>query len=178
MTTVCPTKSEAPHTTSTYDAFDRTKTATISGTTACGGDARTVTYSYDGLDRQRTSAVSGSSDMPGDPNQTTASIYDGLTTTLVGQTDAATGNNSAPNVHYQLGADGQVMGLRQTVTGPARSVLDTDGHGNVTAQIRVNGATMCTALYDPFGTPVNASTASNTNGVWGLARWRAVCRCR
>jgi RHS repeat-associated protein len=145
----------------TYDDFDRVKQSVISGTTACGGDSRTVAYTYDGLDRQRTVAVTGSTS----GNGTTSSIFDGLTSTLVGQKDATNGANSKPEVLYQLDTGGTAMGMSQTGAGAGKSFLDTDGHGNVVNQVTTADARACAVVYDPFGGSYGAAGGAGTNGM-------------
>jgi RHS repeat-associated protein len=143
-----------------YDAFDRIKTQDQSGAQRCGDGGRSTTYTYDGLDRQRSMAVTG--DSVAAANVTTRNVYDGMTTTMVGQTDAVNGANSAPDIVYQLGADGQAMAYEQSGAGAGKAFLDTDGRGNVTTVVGTDDAVQCAAPLDPFGNPVNpAATGGN-----------------
>lgn len=145
-----------------YDAFDRIKTQDQSGAQRCGSDGgRSTTYTYDGLDRQRSMAVTG--DSVAAANITTRNVYDGMTTTMVGQTDAVNGANSAPDIVYQLGADGQAMAYEQSGAGAGKAFLDTDGRGNVTTVVGTDDAVQCAAPLDPFGNPVNPATTGGND---------------
>ncbi len=147
----------------TYDAFDRTEKQVTSGSASCGNDSRTTRYTYDGLDRQRSMQVTGSS--KAGANRTTRSIYDGLGTEMVGQTEAVNGDRSGPTVLYQLDSGGTAVGYEQTGAGAGKAFLDHDGNGNVTSVVSTGHSLVCGARYDPFGTPVEAATGTETNGV-------------
>ena len=143
-----------------YDAFDRMKTQDRFDKEKCGDEGgRSTTYTYDGLDRQRSAAVTG--DSVSDANITTRSVFDGLTTTVVGQTDAVNGANSAPDVLYQLDAEGKAMAYEQSGAGSGKAFLDTDGRGNVTTVVGTNDSVQCAAVLDPFGNPVDAAASGN-----------------
>ncbi|MFJ9317332.1 RHS repeat-associated core domain-containing protein [Pimelobacter simplex] len=162
--------------TNSYDVFDRVRTVATNGSTDCGSDAKETTYTYDGLDRQRSITVDdlgdGNGTGPGqvDDSGTTKSVYDGLSTSLVGQTDAVNGARTKPEVLYQLDASGNAVGYDQTNVSAGKAFLDTDGNGNITAITTRpgsgSGALACGVVYNPYGTPYDASTsASNPNGV-------------
>ncbi|UUW92399.1 RHS repeat-associated core domain-containing protein [Pimelobacter simplex] len=156
--------------------FDRVRTVKLDGSTACGGDARESTYTYDGLDRQRSISVDelgdGNGSGPGqvDDAGVTKSVYDGLSTSLVGQVDSVNGARSKPEVLYQLDAVGNAVGYDQTNVSAGKAFLDTDGNGNITAVTTRPGSgagvLACGVVYNPYGTPYEASTGGgNPNGV-------------
>ncbi|WP_308220360.1 RCC1 domain-containing protein [Pimelobacter simplex] len=162
--------------TNSYDVFDRVRTVKLDGSTACGGDARESTYTYDGLDRQRSISVDelgdGNGSGPGqvDDAGVTKSVYDGLSTSLVGQVDSVNGARSKPEVLYQLDAVGNAVGYDQTNVSAGKAFLDTDGNGNITAVTTRPGSgagvLACGVVYNPYGTPYEASTGGgNPNGV-------------
>lgn len=161
-----------------YDDFDRVEKVTASGSETCGGSskARSTEYTYDGLDRQRSSAVTG--DATAGANVTTRNVYDGLTTTVVGQSDAVNGANTSPAVLYGLSPMGDAVALDQTGASGGKSFLDTDGNGNITTQVTSAGGLGCAVVYDPFGNPTDPAASSNgvcTSGsdatTTGNARW-------
>lgn len=155
-------------TTNTYDGFDRISKAVTAGTTVCGGDSRTTSYVYDGLDRQREATLTGSTKTGagGSANGTTRSVFDGLSTTLVGQQDAVAGDGSRAGVLYQLDASGTAVGLKQAGAGAGTSFLDTDGLGNVIAQTGLgSNGSECEVVYDPFGNPVSPQAGASSNGM-------------
>lgn len=151
-------------TTYTYDDFDRMAKAVLASA-GCGGNSKTTTYTYDGLDRQRSSAVSGSS--TSGENVTTRTVFDGLSTTMVGQTSATNGTHSAPDVLYQLDSSGAHVAMQQTGDGAATSYLNNDGTGTISTQITTGGNTVCSAAYDPFGSPVDATSSNKVCGSGG-----------
>lgn len=88
----------------------------------------------------------------------------------MGQIDAVNGARSKPEVLYQLDAAGNAVGYDQTNVSAGKAFLDTDGIGNVTAVTTRpgggSGVLACGVVYNPYGTPYDASTsASNPNGV-------------
>ncbi|XBB67848.1 polymorphic toxin-type HINT domain-containing protein [Nocardioides sp. WV_118_6] len=100
----------------------------------------------------------------------TKSVYDGLSTSLVGQVDAVNGARSKPEVLYQLDAVGNAVGYDQTNVSAGKAFLDTDGNGNITAVTTRpgsgSGVLACGVVYNPYGTPYEASTGGgNPNGV-------------
>lgn len=150
-----------------YDDFDRVAKVELTAATVLAkpecGKAATTTYAYDGLDRQRTVAVTAAD--PATRNGTTRNIFDGLTSTLVGQKDATTGDGSAPEVLYQLDPFGEAVGFEQTGAGASKTFLDTDGRGNVTDLVTVGGTVSCNTRYDAFGGAYKPDTAATSNGM-------------
>ncbi|WP_436698715.1 polymorphic toxin-type HINT domain-containing protein [Nocardioides sp. BYT-33-1] len=148
-----------------YDAFDRVEKQVASGSTDCGSNGRTTTYDYDGLDRQRIVTVSSAAKPAA--NRATRSVFDGLSTSLVGQVGAVNGDNDGPSVLYQLDPGGAQTAYAQSgpggaSTGGSTAFLDTDGRGDVTAVTSFTTgsgahALACAVRYDPFGTPVDAA---------------------
>ncbi len=156
--------------TTSYDDFDRVSKVEVgllhSTDEDCGKpDQRVTTYAYDGLDRQRSSAVTGST--KSGANVTTKSIFDGLTTNTVGQTDAVSGARTSPEIMYQLDPSGEAMGYEQTGDSNAhKAFLDTDGQGNVTTLVTTAGANACSVHYDPFGSGTGLGTpGTDSNGL-------------
>jgi len=169
-----------------YDDFDRVRKVTSSGAAGCA-PARVTEYTYDGLDRQRTMSVSDAKDASGaalaGANGATSSVFDGMTTSLVGQVNAINGSNSKPKTLYQLRASGDAMALKQDGAAPSKSYLDSDGHGNITTQVNTGDAVSCAVAYDPYGIPVSpassvtmcksgtdSGTTANTHWYRGQAR--------
>ena len=154
--------------TTSYDDFDRIAKVTLlqadAGKAECDDEYRTTTYTYDGLDRQHTIAVTGAK--TANQNDTTKSVYDGLSTTVVGQKDAAAGDGTAPDLMYQLDPMGQAFAYDQKGGLTAhKAYLDTDGHGNVTNLVTPAGANACAVAYDPWGGAIDTFTTANSNGM-------------
>lgn len=151
--------------TTEYDVFDRTTSVAVNNTPECGDDNHTTTFVYDGLDRQRSSKV----EFADEGNTITRAIYDGLSSTLVGQINAVNGKNNNPTVLYQLDPSGSPMGYSQTHADAGKAFLDSDGHGNVTALTAGNGssgngALACAVAYDPYGVPLRPETEGVNSG--------------
>lgn len=150
-----------------YDDFDRIASVQVTEAqadkTECGDEYRTTTFTYDGLDRQHTSAVTGAK--TGDANDTTKSVYDGLSKTVVGQKDAVAGDGKTPEVLYQLDPMGDAMAYDQTGSDPHKAFLDTDGHGNVTNVVTAAGGNACAVAYEPWGNAFDTLTGATQNGM-------------
>ncbi|WP_182378675.1 polymorphic toxin-type HINT domain-containing protein [Nocardioides sp. WS12] len=147
-----------------YDAFDRIDKQIANNTAACGTNGRTTEYTYDGMDRQRAIKVTGSS--KAGANRTTRSVYDGLGTEMVGQTDAVNGDLNGPKVLYQFDASSTPMAYEQSgSTGAGKAYLDHDGNGNITTVTTTGYNLACSARFDPFGSPVDAASGGDANGV-------------
>ncbi|MBN9619292.1 MAG: RHS repeat protein, partial [Actinobacteria bacterium] len=150
--------------TATYDDFGRTASQGQPADTACGNTVNkgTTTYTYDGLDRQQAAVVTGAGNSSADT--TTHSSFDGLSTTLVGQTGAVDGTYTNPTTLYELAADGTPLAISQGSIG--LSYLNNDGQNNVTSLTNADNSIACAANYDPFGNPIlGATPPANGNGV-------------
>lgn len=122
-----------------YDGFDRL--AQVSAASNCPA-AATTTYAYDGLDRQR-SRVEGSTTM--------SMHYDGLSDQIA--IEAEGGVDTA----YVLDATGTAKATKKLTSTPTTNYLTTDGTGTVATATNPAGLVRCTARFDPYGTPLDAS---------------------
>lgn len=151
--------------TKTYDPFDRTKSVAVNNTALCSGDNHTTTFVYDGLDRQRFATV----EYADEGNVTTRSIYDGASTTVVGQINAVNGKHNNPTILYQLDPSGRPMAYSQTVADTGKAFLEADGQGNITALTAGNGGggngtLACAVAYDPYGVPLRPEPEGSGGG--------------
>lgn len=151
--------------TKTYDPFDRTTSVAVNNIALCGGDNHTTTFVYDGLDRQRFATVENADE----GNVTTRSIYDGASTTVVGQINAVNGKHNNPTVLYQLDPSGRPMAYSQTVADTGKAFLEADGQGNITALTTGNGGggngtLACAVAYDPYGLPLRPEPEGTGGG--------------
>lgn len=142
-----------PCTDYTYDDFDRVATKKDVAGTGCQSDGRRMSYEYDGLDRQREVTVTES--QTASVNSTTRSVYDGMSTRVVGQTNATTVDHAKPTTLYQLAASGDPMALSQSGSASGKSYMDTDGQGNVATLVTTSNSRACSVTYDPNGEPID-----------------------
>ena len=127
-----------------FDGFDRTISATASGT-GCSGSTG---YTYDALDRQRSRTESGIG--------TTSSHYDGIGSSLIDET------RSSGDVVYELGSRGEAHALK-SLSDSAIEYLAGDGIGNVATVTDDSAAVKCTLRYSPFGEPQGSQSATICN---------------
>lgn len=122
-----------------YDPFDRL--AQVSAGAACAGTP-TTTYAYDALDRQR-SRVEGT--------VSTAFHYDGA------GSDVAVSVEAGVDTAYVLDAGGEAKLAKKLTPTPTTNYLVADGQGNTATATNPSGAVRCTARFDPYGAPLDAS---------------------
>jgi len=132
-----------------YDGLDRLTTTASPGDSNCSTPA--AAYTYDGLDRQ-TSHQNGS-------NPTVTVHYDGAAQTMLEE------QSTAFDANYQPDATGTPV-ISETSAGT--QTLTTDGNGNITTitpAATTTGIPDCTARFDPFGQPEQATARTNTDPV-------------
>ncbi|MGH9153337.1 MAG: RHS repeat-associated core domain-containing protein [Acidimicrobiales bacterium] len=128
-----------------YDGLDRMTSATPFGAQravyGCPGLVSLPSaYEHDGLDRQRSVGVA-----------TNAVHYDGWSSEVAVQ--SALG---VPDVNYELDADANPRAVKYAgmAASTARYLTD-DGQGNVSTVTNASAVPICTARFDPFGTPLD-----------------------
>jgi RHS repeat-associated protein len=128
-------------TTYAYDGFDRLSTVRSGNGSGCA-PVKPVDYTYDSLDRQATRTIN-----PGTPNaKHEDQHYDGLGNTVVRDGDSN-------NVAYVLGPLGEPRAAGLLDVGWEPHMLESDGAGSIVGAFDAFGERVCTARFDPFGTP-------------------------
>jgi RHS repeat-associated protein/uncharacterized repeat protein (TIGR01451 family) len=128
-----------------YDGFDRMDQ--VSAGANCAG-APTTTYTYDGLDRQRGRVEAGVG---------TSFGYDGL------GSDVAVSVEGGIDTAYAFGPGGFPQAAKKFTATPSVQQFTSDGTGNIATVTGTAGGLVCTARFDPYGTPLD-STGGELSG--------------